>query len=129
MVSAHPLQELEAFCHSCPQPYEVTDFLDTLGFTPGFEMAARASHDQYVPALPAQYHYERDDGMSIIYLAGRDSPMQGEHFPAHNSRFFAYAGADSAAFGWTTRAIAVKWNLAWQHTVSSEPPAHDADVA
>jgi hypothetical protein len=124
-ASTQPKQELEAFCCSCPQPYEVTDFLHTLGF----EMAAQVSHDQYTPALPAQYHFERDDGMSIIYLAGRDSPMHGEHFPAHNSRFFAYAGADSAAFGRIIRAIAVEWNLTWQRLVSSEPPAHDADVA
>jgi len=129
MAQAHAIQELEAFCRSCPQPYEVTDFLDTLGFTLGFEMAAQVSHDQYTPALPAQYHFERDDGMSIIYLAGHDSPLHGEHFPAHNSRFFAYTGADSVAFGWITRAIAVKWNLTWQHVVSSEPPTHDTDVA
>ena len=113
------IHELEAFCPGCPEPGEVTAFLDTLGFTLGFTMGAVPAHDRTVAPLPAQFHYERDDGLCIIYLAGRDTPMSGEHFPAHQSRFWAYAGAESAAFDRITRALAVRWGFTWQRA------AHD----
>jgi hypothetical protein len=104
------IHELEAFCPGCPEPGEVTAFLDALGFT----MGAVPAHDRTVAPLPAQFHYERDDGHYIIYLAGRDSPMGGEHFPAHQSRFWAYAGAESTVFDRITRALAVRWGFTWQ---------------
>src|SRR5215472_7897194 len=97
------IHELEAFCPSRPEPGEVTALLDTLGFTLGFTMGAVPAHDRNAAPLPAQFHYERDDGHYIIYLAGRDSPMSGEHFPAHQSRFWAYAGAESTVFDRITR--------------------------
>ena len=113
------IHEREAFCPGCPEPGEVTAFLDSLGFTLGFTMGAVPAHARNVSPLPAQFHYERDDGLCIIYLAGRDSPMSGENFPAHQSRFWAYAGAESAAFGRITRALAVRWGFTWQRA------AHD----
>jgi hypothetical protein len=108
------IHELEAFCPGCPEPGEVTAFLDTLGFTLGFTMGAVPAHDRTVAPLPAQFHFERDDGLCIIYLAGHDSPMSGEHFPAHQSRFWASAGAESTAFDRITRTLAVRWGFTWQ---------------
>ena len=131
-ASAHTstIQELEAFCSICPAPDEVTTFLDTLGFTLGFTMGAFPSQNRNVAPLPAQYHYERDDGLCIIYLAGRDTPMSGENFPAHQSRFWACAGAESVAFDRITRALAVKWGLTWQRTAQDDGrPAQRAHVA
>jgi len=120
------IHALEAFCPSCPEPGEVTAFLDTLGFT----MGAVPTHDRNVAPLAAQFHFERDDGLCIIYLAGRDTPMSGEHFPAHQSRFWAYAGAESAAFGRITRTLAVKWGFTWQRaTQDGGRPAQRAHVA
>ena len=57
------IHELEAFCPGCPEPGEVTAFLDTQGFTLGFTMGAVPAHDRNVAPLPAQFHYERDDVM------------------------------------------------------------------
>ena len=124
------IHELEAFCPSCPEPGEVTAFLDTQGFTLGFTMGAVPAHDRNVAPLPAQFHYERDDGLCIIYLAGRDTPMSGVHFPAHQSRFWAYAGAESAAFDRITRALAVRWGFTWQRAAQDGArPAPRAYVA
>jgi hypothetical protein len=124
------IQELEAFCPSRPEPGEVTAFLDTLGFTLGFTMGAVPAHDRNVAPLPAQFHFERDDGLCIIYLAGYDSPMSREHFPAHQSRFWASAGAESAAFDRITRALAVKWGLTWRRATQDDGrPAQRASVA
>jgi len=124
------IHERAAFCPGCPEPGEVTAFLDTLGFTLGFTMGAFPSQNCNVAPLPAQYHYERDDGLCIIYLAGRDTPMSGENFPAHQSRFWACAGAESAAFDRITRALAVKWGLTWQCTAQDDGrPAQRAHVA
>jgi hypothetical protein len=124
------IHELEAFCPGCPEPSEVTAFLDTLGFTLGFTMGAVPAHDSNVAPLPAQFHFERDDGLCIIYLAGRDTPMGGEHFPAHQSRFWASAGAESAAFDRITRALAVKWGFIWQRALQDGGrPAQRTHVA
>ena len=57
------IHELEAFCPGCPEPGEVTAFLDTQGFTLGFTMGAVPAHDRNIAPLPAQFHYERDDVM------------------------------------------------------------------
>ena len=37
--------------------------------------------------------------MSIIYLAGEDTPEEGERLPPHKSRFWAYPGSDNYRFG------------------------------
>ena len=108
-------QELEAFCSTRPAPDEVTAFLEDLDFTLDFCMDAFPASANQLPALPAQYHYGRSpDGMGIIYLAGRDTPMSGEHFPHHASRFWAYAGADASAFSLITGTLAGKWSFDWQ---------------
>jgi hypothetical protein len=123
------IQELEAFCPGCPEPGEVTTFLDALGFTLSFTMGVVHAHDRNVAPLPAQFHFERDDGLCIVYLAGGDTPMSGEHFPAHQSRFWACAGAENAAFERITRALAVKWGFIWQRaTQDSGRPAQRAHV-
>ncbi len=124
------IYELEAFCSGCPEPGEVTAFLATLGFTLCFTMGAVPAHDRDVAPLPAQFHFERDDGLCIIYLAGCDTPMSGEHFPAHQSRFWAYAGAESAAFGRISRALAIKWGSTWQRATQDDGrPAQRAHMA
>ena len=114
------IQELEAFCSGCPEPGEVTTFLGTLGFTLSFTMGVVPAHDRNVAPLPAQFHFERDDGLCIVYLAGVDTPTNGEHFPAHQSRFWASAGAESAAFEQITRALAVKWGFTWQRAAQDD---------
>jgi hypothetical protein len=124
------IHELEAFCPGCPEPGEVTAFLDALGFILGFTMGAVPAQNRTVAPLAAQFHYERDDGLCIVYLAGRDSPMNGERFPAHQSRFWAYAGAESAVFDRITRVLAVKWGFTWQRAAhDGGRPAQRAHVA
>ena len=122
--------ELEAFCLSCPAPEEVTTFLERLGMRLDFQM------DAFLPPassglaqLPAQFHFEEASGMSIIYLAGEDSPVEdGEHLPPHKSRFWAYPGADAYAFGLITRSVALQWSFTWQRASSFQAQAC-ADVA
>ena len=90
--------ELEAFCTTCPPAEEVSALLSTLGFTLAFQMQEQDAL-VHLPALPAQYHYKKDGcGTEVIYLAGRDTPLEGEVFPFHASRFWLYAGADAQAF-------------------------------
>ncbi len=78
--------------------------------------------------LPAQFHFEHASGMSIIYLAGEDRAPEGERFPPHNSRFWAYPGADAYVFGQITRSVALQWSLSWQRASSFQAQAW-ADVA
>jgi hypothetical protein len=120
--SIQQTQELEAFCSTCPAPEEVTAFLRTLGFTLDFHMpAVIPSACSAVALLPAQYHYQRPDGMSLIYLAGADSATEdGVRLPAHQSRFWAYSGSDAAAFGWITRRVARQWSFTWRPASSSQ---------
>jgi hypothetical protein len=107
--------ELEAFCNTCPAQDGVTAFLQIMSFALDFHMPEVSSSARSgVPPLPAQYHYGRPDGMSIIYLAGRDTPMNGERLPIHASRFWAYEGADLGTFRSITRALAVRWSFTWQ---------------
>jgi hypothetical protein len=111
-----PAQELEAFCRTCPTPQEVTAFMRTLGFTLVFQMPAYLpSASSAVAPLPAQFHYERPDGMSVMYLAGQDrTDEEGERLPPHASRWWACAGADPDALGRVTRALALKWSCTWR---------------
>jgi hypothetical protein len=112
----HQAQELQAFCRTCPAPQEVTAFLHTLGFTLVFQMPAYLpSASSEVAQLPAQFHYERADGTRVIYLAGEDrAEEEGERFPTHASRWWAYAGADPGAFNQVTHALALKWSCTWR---------------
>ena len=91
--------ELEAFCTICPAAQEVTALLTRLGFRLVFQMDEQSDHTSQLPPLPAQYHYKDDaSGTEVIYLAGRDTPLEQEVFPCHASRFWLSAGADVQAF-------------------------------
>jgi hypothetical protein len=122
--------ELEAFCLSCPTPEEVTALLAQLGIRLVFQMEANLSPVySELARLPAQFHYEHASGMSLIYLAGEDSASEdGVRLPAHQSRFWAYPGADLGVFGWITRRVARQWSFTWQRASSSQAQAR-ADVA
>lgn len=126
----HQPDELESFCLSCPAPEEVTAFLAQLGLRLVFQMEAflPPAYSE-LARLPAQFHYEHASGMSLIYLAGEDSaPEDGQRLPAHQSRFWAYPGADALVFGWITRSMARRWSFTWRQAPSSQ--AHTcADVA
>jgi hypothetical protein len=124
-------EELEAFCLSCPASEEVTTFLEHLGMRLDFQMEAFLPRSYSgLAQLPAQFHYEEASGMSIIYLAGEDSPVEdGERLPPHKSRFWAYPGAETHVFGQIIRSVALQWSLSWQrHTVSQAQHARQ-DVA
>jgi hypothetical protein len=108
-----PLAELEALCHSCPDPEEVKTFLKQLGLRLDFQMEAFAPPIySKLSELPAQFHFVDEFGMSLIYLAGQDSAMEeGERLPAHKSRFWADAGADVQHFEQITHLVALCWSF------------------
>ena len=108
--------ELEAFCTTCPPPQEVSALLATLGFTLAFHMDAVQSPCAEVPPLPAQYHYKKDGcGTEVVYLAGRDTPLEeGEVFPVHASRFWLYASADAQAFQRALSTFAFYYQFTWR---------------
>ena len=121
--------ELEAFCSSCPAPEEAITFLKQLGMRLNFQMEAfQPPTYSDLAQLPAQFHFEHASGMSIIYLAGQDRAPEGERFPPHKSRFWAYPGADAYVFGQITRSVALQWSLSWQRASSFQAQAW-ADVA
>lgn len=122
--------ELGAFCPSYPTPEEVITFLERLGLRLDFQMEAFLPPTYSdLAQLPAQFHFEHASGMSIIYLAGEDStPEDGERLPPHKSRFWAYPGADTQAFGWITRRVAIQWSFTWRRAPSVQAQAHQ-DVA
>src|SRR6266699_627110 len=125
------VDELEAFCLSCPAPEEVTTFFEHLGMRLDFQLEAfPPSTSSGLAQLPAQFHYEEASGMSIIYLAGEDSAMEdGERLPPHKSRFWAYPGADAHVFGQITRSVALQWSFSWQRPPSSQTQHARQDVA
>jgi hypothetical protein len=111
-----PLDELEAFCHSCPEPQEVITFLTQLGLRLDFHMEAFLP-PEYSPLaqLPTQFHFADESGMSLIYLAGEDSALEeGERLPVHKSRFWSYAGADVQRFEQITQLVALRWSFTWR---------------
>jgi hypothetical protein len=118
-----PQDELEAFCHSCPEPQEVSTFLGQLGLRLDFEMEAFAPPVYSdLSELPAQFHFADASGMSLIYLAGQDSATEvGERLPAHKSRFWAYAGADKERFERIMRLVALRWSFTWHCPEEAEP--------
>src|SRR5215471_400272 len=109
----HPGDELEAFCHSCPEAQEVCTFLRQLGLRLDFEMEAFAPPlYSELSELPAQFHFADESGMSLIYLAGEDHDTEeGERLPVHQSRFWAYAGGDAQRFEQITRLVALRWSF------------------
>jgi hypothetical protein len=107
--------DLKAFCRACPRVEEVSAVLQGLGFSLVFHMAAVASPaSSHTPPLPAQFHYRDAHGTEVIYLAGRDAPMDGELFPAHSSRWWLSAGSDPAACQHIAQTLTEKWSLIWQ---------------
>jgi hypothetical protein len=117
-----PTDELEAFCHSCPEPEKVIMFLAQLGLRLDFQMEAFSppEHSQ-LAQLPAQFHFADEYGMSLIYLAGEDNATEdGERLPAHKSRFWAYPGGDAPHFDWIIRRVALRWSLTWHHLSQSQ---------
>src|SRR5215469_8569000 len=105
---------LTAFCAICPAPETVTAFLHCLGLRLDFHLeAVHYAAYEHLPDLPAQYHYY-SRGIEVIYLEGPDTPLDGERFPRHASRFWAYAGSDGAAFRGVVRALSARWLLTWQ---------------
>jgi len=107
--------ELTAFCATCPPVERVTHALTSLGFHLTFEMAAPVRRPYLnIPPLPAQYHYQDTHGTQVIFLAGMDTDLDGQRLPPHACRFFAYPGADLAAFRRVTRSLAVLLAFSWQ---------------
>ena len=105
---------LTAFCATCPAPETVTAFLHGLGLRLDFHLeAVHYAAYEHLPDLPAQYHYH-SRGIEVIYLAGTDSPLDGERFPRHASRFWVYPGVDGAAFRRVVRVLSARWLLTWQ---------------
>jgi hypothetical protein len=119
-----PATELNAFCSTCPAAQEVTTLLATLGFRLEFHMDEQRDHTYQLPPLPAQYHYKDDaHGTELIYLAGRDFPMNENSAPLspHASRFWLYAGADTQAFQQVASTLALAYQFTW-----SDPSAQTA---
>ena len=114
--------ERSAFCATCPQPTDVSNLLASQGCSLAFSMPAE-DEGAYMdlPPLPAQFHYEGPGGVRVIYLAGPDVALDGERFPAHQSRFWLYGDHDQAAFGQIASVLSVRWSLTWQGCGCSSP--------
>jgi len=125
ITKPQPATELEAFCATCPPAEQVSALLSTLGFTLSFQMQEQddLNTQVHLPALPAQYHYKDACGTEVIYLAGRDTPLEGEVFPFHASRFWLYAGADALAFQLAMSTLALSYQFTWR--VPCEDAAHE----
>jgi len=107
--------EVEAFCVTCPSAEEVTTLLQTLGFELTFHMEIDHPPEyEQVPCLPAQFHFQDTHGNEVIFLAGRDTDLDGVGFPEHASRFWLYPGADRAVYGRVAHVLAVRWSLTWR---------------
>ena|SRR5713226_7865579 len=113
------MKELTAFCTTCPPVERVTNALTSLDFHLTFEMAPQVRRPYLnIPPLPAQYHYQDLHGTEVIFLAGMDTDLDGQRLPPHACRFFAYPGADLAAFRRVTRTLAVLLAFSWQDSLS-----------
>ena len=105
----------EAFCGTCPDPAEVTDILQAWGFQLTFEMPAMIPPTYaQLATLPAQYHYQDDQGTEVIYLHGRDIDPDGLPLPAHASRFWVYCGRDERASRHIAQVLAQRWVCTWR---------------
>jgi hypothetical protein len=116
-------QELEAFCPTCPAPETVTSLLEGLGFRLTFQMDAVIYPAWSATAdLPAQFHFSDERGTDVVFLAGKDTPTDGERFPPHASRFWFFAGADAASYQPVVQVLATRWLLTWY------PPQAEQDL-
>lgn len=113
-------EERSAFCATCPQPADVSNVLASLGCSLAFTMPAE-DEGAYMdlPPLPAQFHYEGPAGIHVIYLAGPDIALDGECFPAHQSRFWLSGDHNQAAIQQVASILALRWLLKWQRSGSS----------
>jgi hypothetical protein len=108
------LVPLEAFCQTCPPVEQVTTLLQSIGFSLDFQMSASPTGLSGTPALPAQYHYQHGDGIEVIFLAGKDVPLdEGVRFPVHQSRWWVYPGAKQEGYTLAIQALASHWFLVW----------------
>ena len=114
-TTPQPATEFEAFCPTCLPAEEVSALLAKVGLTLAFQMEAQDDLKTMVhlPALPAQYHYKDNHGTEVIYLAGRDTALEGEVFPFHASRFWLYPGADVQAFQLALSTLALSYQFTW----------------
>ena len=115
-TTPQPATEFEAFCPTCPPAEEVSALLAKVGLTLAFQMEAQDDLKTLVhlPALPAQYHYKDASGTEVIYLAGHDTPLEGEILPFHASRFWLYPGADAQAFQLALSTLALSYHFTWR---------------
>ncbi len=122
-----PAPELQAFCALCPPPEEVAAFLGKLGFHLDFQMEEQHDHRSQFPPLPAQYHFKDAQGTEVIYLAGKDSPLNedGESLPPHASRFWLYAGAQREGFQSALSSLALAFHFTWCNPVELEAPQQE----
>ena len=120
--------ELHAFCATCPPAENVTELLARLGFRLAFQMGAQDDLKAgiHLPALPAQYHYKDACGTEVIYLAGRDTALEGEVLPLHASRFWLYPGANAQGFQLARSMLALSFQLSW---IDPSEPAIQQEVA
>lgn len=116
-MSKLAIRDLEAFCGHCPMESDVTATLQTLGFRLVFQMDAfTPPESSAVSALPPQYHYTDQCGTEIIYLAGRDTPEDGERLPLHESRFWLWPGSDAQAHSRAASLLASAYHFCWLNT-------------
>jgi hypothetical protein len=118
-MSQMQIEELEAFCSSCPAPNDVEAALQNFGLSLTFTMKAVIRRTAQV-SIPAQYHFEGPDGTEILYLAGRDVGDGQIRLPRHRSRFWAIPGADPERYRQVTAALAIQWALHWQRSLTQE---------
>ena len=125
VTKQQPATELEAFCATCPSAEDVTALVAKMGFRLDFQMDAQRDHKYELPPLAAQYHFKDAHGTEVIYLAGRDFPMNenGESLPSHASRFWLYMGADAQASQLVASTLALRWGFTWRD--SSEQAAQE----
>ncbi len=116
---------LEAFCSVCPDPQNVTAFLQPMGFSLAFQMDALPTQDGAMP-LPAQYHYEDNHGTQVIYLAGRDDVDSTSMFPRHQSRWWVYPGSNHERYTTVIHALALRWFLIWLSSSGTNSAQHNA---
>ncbi len=111
-----PVTERHAFRATCPSPQEVTALLAKLGFRLAFQMEAQddLKSGERLPALPSQYHYRDAFGTEVLYLAGRDTPLEGECYPLHASRFWLYAGANPQVFHLAQTRLSLSYQFTWR---------------
>jgi hypothetical protein len=109
---------LEAFCLTCPPAEDVTSLLQAYGFELAFHMDIDVSPQyEQIPPLPAQFHFQDKHGNEVIFLAGRDTNLDGVQMPEHASRFWLYPGADRAAYHRVAHLLSARWSFAWRSSL------------